>query len=237
MLRRPSVVTMRKLVCVPRKESPVFFFFVRLKSMSWASERQLGRLNAAKYNGTDQNEAPYRSSDGMQSAIFGPAFWMTIHITSFNYPVHPTETDKTNYATWLWSIGNVLPCRYCRENFPKNMQSANFTMEESMKDRDSFSRFCYNLHDCVNKMLNKTSPPFSEVREHYENFRARCMSEAQKKHLLKVSKELGCIRPEHNGKRGKCEIRIIPQEDQTPAEAEMCALGPNLKIDRQCMKS
>lgn len=154
----------------------------------------------------------YKSRDGMQSAIFGPAFWMTIHITSFNYPVEPTEEDKKNYSNWLMSIGKILPCRYCRENFPKNIEAAGYNYDTCMKSRDSFSKFCYELHDVVNKMLKKTSPPFEEIRSKYELFRAKCLSKEETNKLNREKKELGCIRPIHSGAKGKCVISIVPQD-------------------------
>lgn len=168
----------------------------------------------------------YNSKDGMQSAIFGPAFWMTIHLVSFNYPNEPTDEDKQNYATWLMSIGKVLPCKYCRLNFEKNMQSAGFN-ESCMQSRYAFSRFCYDLHCTVNKMLNKTSPSFEEVRSKYEMFRAKCLSDEEKQALAQENKELGCIRPKHNGSRGKCLISIVPQDGKTS----------NILIHEKCMPS
>lgn len=173
--------------------------------MHWPAEYALCNLRYGKN---------YNSKGGMQSAIFGPAFWMTIHITSFNYPVNPTAEDKHNYSNWLWSIGNILPCMYCRENFPKNMEAAHFH-EKSLESRDSFSRFCYELHCVVNTMLNKTSPTYEEVRDRYELFRSRCLSPEQQQELQQSQKELGCIRPLHDGERGKCFIQIIPHDDDS----------------------
>jgi hypothetical protein len=43
-----------------------------------------------------------------------------------------------------------------------------------MKNRESFSRYVYELHELVNKMLNKKSGlKYCDVRERYEHFRAR----------------------------------------------------------------
>lgn len=40
-------------------------------------------------------EEDYKSGDGMQTAIFGPVFWTAIHLVSFNYPLNPTNEQKT----------------------------------------------------------------------------------------------------------------------------------------------
>lgn len=171
--------------------------------MQWRSEKFM-------YEIKDTNqELNYNSKDGMQSAIFGPAFWMSIHLVSFNYPTNPSEEDKMNYHNWLMSLGKVLPCRYCRDNFKKNLKSANYSYA-SLHSRDTFSRFCYDLHCIVNNMLGKVSPPYEEVRHKYEMFRAKCLSNEQKEELRIHKQELGCIRPLHNGERGKCVINIVP---------------------------
>lgn len=188
--------------------------------MPWRSEIFMYELKDTK------QELNYNSKDGMQSAIFGPAFWMSIHLVSFNYPLEPTEVDKKNYHNWLMSIGKVLPCRYCRENFENNLKTAGYS-DLALQSRDAFSRFCYDLHCVVNSMLNKKSPPYETVRDQYEMFRAKCLSEDQKKELRIDKKELGCIRPIHNGERGKCVIKVIPNISDTN-------LTNHITVDDRC---
>ena len=57
-----------------------------------------------------------------------------------------------------------------------------------MKNRESFSRFIYNLHESVNIMLNKKSNlSYEEVRDFYEHFRADC-SKMKKDKTKKIKK-------------------------------------------------
>ena len=127
-------------------------------------------------------EEDFASSDGMMTAVWGPALWMSMHTISFNYPVQPREQDKRTYARWLCSTGKVLPCGYCRRNFEKNLRAAGF-FEKSpspFENRESFSRLVWRLHDEVNKMLGKPpSPSYEEVRQQYESFRSRCLTKAE----------------------------------------------------------
>ena len=46
----------------------------------------------------------------------------------------------------------VLPCKYCRINLKNNLRSLPLR-DCNMKDRNSFSRYIYKLHEHVNKML------------------------------------------------------------------------------------
>lgn len=189
--------------------------------MAWRSEQFSYELKEVN------RDLNYNSKDGMQSAIFGPAVWMSIHMISFNYPTHPTEEDKRNYHNWLVSIGNVLPCKYCRENFAKNLKSAGYSYK-SLASRDTFARFCYDLHCVVNEMLGKESPKYEDVRTQYEMFQAKCLSKDQKNQMLSSKKELGCIRPMHNGQRGKCVISIVPNDNDGKL------LTQNIQVDGRC---
>jgi hypothetical protein len=160
----------------------------------------------------------YNSPNGMQSSVFGPPIWHTLHITSFNYPVKPTVADKKNYTNYLMSFEFTLPCVYCRTNFKKNLCSAKFS-PSVMNSRDSFSRFIYRFHNCVNEMLGKTVKiSYDEVRDRYEHFRSRCNEKETKAEVLKqqqnAKKEKGCNDSLY-GSKSKCVIHIVPKNSKT----------------------
>ena len=103
---------------------------------------------------------------------------------------------------------------------------------KQMESRDTFSRYIYNLHELVNKMLNKKSNlSYCDVRERYEHFRSRCVDEKPK--VFKYSdiktkkhgKEKGCTEPLY-GKKARCILNIVPQDEK----------GQSIQIDKKCMK-
>ena len=87
----------------------------------------------------------YMSGDGMLTSVWGPAAWHLLHTISFNYPIHPTEENKKEYKYFIESLGDVLPCKYCRMNLKNNLK-AHPIKPCHMKNRDAFSRYIYNLH-------------------------------------------------------------------------------------------
>jgi len=116
----------------------------------------------------------YDSNDGMLTTVWGPSTWHLLHTMSFNYPVNPTCDDKRNYRDFVLNLQNVLPCGKCRKNLKKNFKKLPFLWKH-MESRYTFSKYVYNLHEVVNKMLNKQSGlTYNDVRERYEHFRARC---------------------------------------------------------------
>jgi hypothetical protein len=99
---------------------------------------------------------------------------------------------------------------------------------DNMKSRDTFSRYIYDLHETVNKMLNKRSGlSYDDVRERYEHFRARCAKPLKliKKCNLTRRTEKGCVVPLY-GNKAKCVLQIVPQEVKCET----------LQIDQRCVK-
>ena len=170
----------------------------------------------------------YESGDGMLTSVWGPSMWHYLHTMSFNYPVHPTQDDKKHYRNFMKSLVNVLPCKYCRINLKTNYK--NLPLRKcDMKNRESFSKYVYYLHELVNKMLKKKSGlSYCQVRDRYENFRARCTQKNPLLFKLKrrgTRKEKGCTIPLY-GKKAKGIIKIVPQESKCKS----------FQMNKQCEK-
>jgi hypothetical protein len=207
------------------------------KSMQKTRKKSIRRksLSIGVYNETD-----YNSNDGMLTSVWGPGMWHYLHTMSFNYPVHPTKQDKRHYRDFMMNLRYVLPCGKCRVNLRENYKKLPLTMAR-LKNRDTFSRYVFDLHELINTMLNKKSGlTYEEVRERYEHFRARCTvssimsktkrNKTQKKvHFSKIlsrtSTESGCTDPLY-GEKSKCVLHIVPQHTQCES----------LHIDKQCIK-
>lgn len=171
----------------------------------------------------------YKSSDGFLTAVWGPMMWSYLHTMSFNYPTEPTNENKIHYRSFVLNLKNVLPCKFCRLNLTKNFKVLPLTMAE-MKNRETFSRYVYKLHELVNKMLNKSSGlSYEDVRDRYENFRSRCTLDKPatqpKEEVVKEVKEKGCTVPLY-GKKSKCVIKIVPQEENQET----------FQMDKKCIK-
>jgi len=196
--------------------------------------------NVSKKKST-YSKTDYSSGDGMLTSVWGPSMWHYLHTMSFNYPVNPTVEDKKHYRDFIISLKYVLPCKYCRINLKTNLKQLPLTVAD-MKSRETFSKYVYNLHELVNKMLHKKSNlTYCEVRERYEHFRSRCTEEnptlfkfkkleknkTQKKKTQKnKEKEKGCNEPLY-GKKSRCIIRIVPQEEK----------GSTFQMDKKCVKT
>jgi hypothetical protein len=179
----------------------------------------------------------FSSGDGFLVSVWGPVAWTFLHTISFNYPLKPTKEDKTHYRDFILNLQNVLPCGFCRKNLKTNFKQNPLKISD-MKNRETFSRYIYQLHETVNKLLNKKSNlSYCDVRERYEHFRSRCTEERPK--ILKLNNtinkkgtrrrnknEKGCTEPLY-GKKSKCVINIVPQEEKINT----------FNIDKKCIKT
>lgn len=115
----------------------------------------------------------YNSGDGFNTKIWGPIFWKSLHILSFNYPINPTKKQKKAYKSYILNLRIILPCKKCRDNLISNIKHQ--PLDDSIfNGREQFSRYIFNLHESVNNMLGKNSGlTYEEVRDYYEQFRWR----------------------------------------------------------------
>lgn len=197
------------------------------------------RKNRNTHNKTKKRvftKKDYNSGDGMLTSAWGPAIWHYLHMMSFNYPIKPTPEDKKHYREFIVNLQYVLPCKYCRMNLKNNFKQKPIQMCD-MASRETFSRYVYELHELVNKMLKKHSNlSYCDVRERYEHFRSRCTEEKPSVFTFKktpkptnkntTKKENGCTEPLY-GKKSKCVINIVPQEDKQAT----------FQMDKKCIKT
>ena len=148
---------------------------------------------------------------GFQTFVWGPAGWIFLHSIAQNYPWKPTEEQMGSYYTFFKSVGNVLPCRYCRESYQKFIdQKGTCLTMDTMKSRKTLFLWLYNIHNSINKKLGvKNHPTKQEVWEKYESFRAKCHKSPEKYEKPKK----GCHDP-MRGFRKKCVISIVNVDEQ-----------------------
>jgi hypothetical protein len=146
------------------------------------------------------------SKNGMQTRVWGPAGWIFLHCIAQNYPEEPTLAQKEHYRSFFRLVGTVLPCRYCRDSYNMYINEKDTLLDDSvMKNRKTFSKWLYDIHNKINKKLGiKECITFEQVTEKYESFRSKCTKS--------VPTEIvnGCTNPPKEGSmRKKCEIKIV----------------------------
>jgi len=87
----------------------------------------------------------------MNQNIWGKHAWIFIHSIAVNYPKDPTPTEKENTISFFRSLGDILPCRYCRKHYKKNIKR--FPINANSKI--DLLYWTIDIHNEVNKITNK----------------------------------------------------------------------------------
>jgi hypothetical protein len=90
----------------------------------------------------------------VKSNIWGNHAWKFMHYVTLGYPENPTEEHKNNYKNFFISLKYVLPCSICAKHYEENLQKLPLT-DEILSSKNKLIKWCIDLHNIVNKMLNK----------------------------------------------------------------------------------
>lgn len=134
------------------------------------------RISSAQFHEDD-----YKSGSGMVTRIWGGALWHVLHCIAMRYPLKPTRSLQTAHRRLFESLEYVLPCCYCRQNYPHNLKCSRFN-PQVFSSRNALTRFVYRLHNCVNRCLGKPKfdMTFAAWRRQYQRMlsdRYRCTIE------------------------------------------------------------
>ena len=105
---------------------------------------------------------------GLNSNIWGPGAWIFLHSISLTYPNNPTENDKKMYKIFFDSLGYLLPCNECSNHYNDYLLKNPLT-DEVLHNKETLTRWLYNLHNNVNHILNKEKIEFNTFIENYKD--------------------------------------------------------------------
>jgi hypothetical protein len=103
--------------------------------------------------------------------VWGPFFWHTIHIVALGYPKNPTYTDKKCAKDFYESLAFLLPCAICREHYKEHL--AKHPITTFLDSRTDLIKWTIEVHNSVNKTLEKPEWTLPEVLAYYEKLGSR----------------------------------------------------------------
>lgn len=141
---------------------------------------------------------PSNHNHGMSTAVWGPPAWLFLHCVVMGYPccIKTKEDNQRKRDMYLFfeTLGNVLPCKYCRKSYQEFMNE--LPIEPYLSSRQDLSYWLYIIHKKVNDKLNKPTLSFKKYNEMFEQYRAN------------ACKNGGCHNTLH---KPKCKIKIVSQ--------------------------
>jgi hypothetical protein len=87
----------------------------------------------------------------MNQNIWGKATWVFIHSIAINYPENPLPCEKENTIKFFTLLGNMLPCRYCRQHYIENLKKLPIQADSKI----DLIWWTIDLHNLVNLSTGK----------------------------------------------------------------------------------
>jgi hypothetical protein len=102
----------------------------------------------------------------LRPSVWGPFFWMTIHIIALGYSADPTYTEKRAAKEFFEGLSHLLPCPTCREHYKQHIRSSPIT--PYLDRRQDLFKWTIDLHNAVNKSLGKPTWTEAELLAYIE---------------------------------------------------------------------
>ena len=87
----------------------------------------------------------------MNQNIWGKCTWVLMHTVAINYPLNPTGEDKEKIHTFFTLLGEILPCKYCRQHYRDSLKELPIRADSKM----DLVWWTIDLHNKVNVIINK----------------------------------------------------------------------------------
>lgn len=108
----------------------------------------------------------------MQVSKWGPGLWTTLHCMTFNYSLKPTKEDRHKYLIFFTVLGQMLPCKYCRDSY--NIYIKHIPIRPYLDSREGVTLWLHTIHNLINNKLFKDGVYFKDTVIKYEKMRASC---------------------------------------------------------------
>jgi len=98
--------------------------------------------------------------------IWGPKGWFFLDTIIMSYPDNPTNKQKKTYTEFIYSIGEILPCSKCRNNYNKHLESLPLTVD-ALNNKRTLIEWWLKIHNLARVSMDKRSISYEEFIDYY----------------------------------------------------------------------
>jgi len=125
----------------------------------------------------------------MESTIWGPHYWFTLHTIATTYPDHPNDTIKKKYYNLFSDLPLFLPNKSMGNKFIDLLDK--YPIMPYLSDKLSLMKWLHFIHNKINEQLGKKQISFQTSLEHYhQHYQPKTETEndsgLKKKHYWQV---------------------------------------------------
>ena len=124
----------------------------------------------------------------MDSSIWGPSLWNSLHLITLNYPEKPSYAVRKQYYDFFNNLRYIIPCIYCRKNYIEHLNE--IPLEPHLDSRQLLVKWLIDIHNLVNKTLNKPQKKFNHINDLYNDIILRLSTKKniESENCKKISK-------------------------------------------------
>ena len=94
---------------------------------------------------------------------WGPSLWRAIHFVALGYPSEPTGSDVAAYGDFFRSLGAVIPCDTCKNNYVRHL--AELPPDPYLASGSLFE-WTVAMHNVVNRETGKRDADWTVERSY-----------------------------------------------------------------------
>ncbi len=102
-------------------------------------------------------------------SIWGNHAWSFLHAVALSFPVNASIQTKQDYKDFFLSIGKILPCHTCQNNFASHIVKPELNIDKYLGHPHDLFSWTVKMRNEVQKMLNKPEWDELALREKYYN--------------------------------------------------------------------
>ena len=107
---------------------------------------------------------------GIEPTIWGPPTWAAIHLICLGAPENFKGSDQLSYKKFFDALPFVLPCEKCKQHLQQHLEK--HTMDGALSGgRKTLFAWSVELHNIVNRSLNKPTMSVEEAMKIWSNFK------------------------------------------------------------------
>jgi hypothetical protein len=102
-------------------------------------------------------------------AVWGSAFWFTLHNGSIRYPVNASKIVSDKMKGFIRGIVYILPCSDCSAHATSFIEDPNNNLDTICNSRENLFDFFCRFHNYVNKRYGKPEMSTADAYKLYSN--------------------------------------------------------------------
>ena len=123
------------------------------------------RLNEYLQTPIEMNVGKSIVGNSFEPAMFGPAFWFTLHNGAAAYPDRPTHEIQQGMKMFIMGLPVMIPCTMCKEHAFNYIRKHNLDYETSSKER--IFAFFNRFHNFANTRFSKGEITLNDAKRMY----------------------------------------------------------------------